>query len=457
MKAETFKPSSSLISIYCIVLISIYCYLNIAKWRKNDVIKNDTISYYAYLPATFIYHDISLNFLNDSSSTKKVEMWPEKAPNGKNVIKTSMGVAFFYAPLFIAAHTCAQVLNYASTGYSQIYHLFIGFTSALYLFLGLLFLRKILLRYFSDTITTFTIIIITLATNMLYYFTVDTVNTHIINFFLINCFLFFTIKWHEDQKIKFVIALGIILGFITLTRPVNTLVVLLFLFYNIHDLNSLKEKICLIRNHFFHLLLVPFLTLLVFLPQLLYWKMQTDHYFFNSYVGESFYFFNPHILEGLFSYRKGWLIYTPIMILFFAGLFFMSELVKKWRIAIILFYVFITYILFSWWCWWYGGSFGLRAYIDFYGLFAIPIAAITHKAVCSRKIYRSLLLVVYCVFCLLNITQTYQSKRNIIHYDSMTRKKYWAVFLQFGNQTDDSNYLLKIPDYDKARQGLDEY
>ncbi|MBA3705195.1 MAG: glycosyltransferase family 39 protein [Bacteroidetes bacterium] len=450
-----FKTSSSLICVYCIAVISAYCYLNIAKWRGNNVIKNDAVSYYAYLPATFIYNDISLNFLGKPTSAG-VEMWPEKAPNGKNVIKTSMGVAFFYSPLFFVAHMCAPLFDFESTGYSEIYHLLVGFTSSLYLFLGLLFLRKILLRYYSENTTSFTIVVITLGTNMLYYSTIETLNPHIISFFLINGFLLFIIQWHENQKIKYVITLGLIIGFMTLVRPLNILLILVFLFYNIYDRDSFRNKIVLISRHFFGLVIIPFSTVLIFLPQLIYWKMQTGYYFFNSYIGEQFYFFNPHILEGLFSFRKGWLIYTPVMVLFFVGLFFMNGALKKWRMAIIIFYIVITYILFSWWCWWYGGSFGLRAYIDFYGLFAIPIAALIHQSKSNKKLYCVLLS--FCgIFLFLNIAQTYQAKRNIIHYDSMTSQKYRAVFLKFGKETDYSNHLLQRPDYDKAKSGQDEY
>lgn len=457
MKITSLKLSFSLICVYCIVFIGIICFLNIAKWQKDNVIKADAVSYYAYLPATFIYHDLSLSFLNGANCPKGGVMWPIQAPNGKNVIKTTMGMAFFYSPLFLSAHACAKILNMDANGYSPIYLLFIGYTAALYLFLGLLFLRKILLRYFSEKVTVLTIVIITLATNMLCYFTIDTVNAHIVNFFLMNSFLFFTIKWHEHPKIKYLFALGFTLGLLTLTRPTNSLAILIFFFYGIYDFNSLKEKTALFRKEFFTLLLIPFLVCLVFVPQLLYWKMQTDHYLFNSYIGEQFYFLKPHIIKGLLGFRKGWLVYTPIMILFFVGLFFLKNELKKWSFAVPLFFVFITYILFSWWCWWYGGSFGVRAYIDFYGLFALPIAAVLNATLNAKKKLNYYLLLFACSLLLvLNCIQTYQFKRNIIHYDSMTKEKYWAVFLRFGKATDDSDYLLKAPDYAKAMIGEDE-
>jgi hypothetical protein len=34
--------------------------------------------------------------------------------------------------------------------------------------------------------------------------------------------------------------------------------------------------------------------------------------------------------------------------------------------------VWITYA--SWWCWWLGGSFGFRGFIEYYALLALPLA-----------------------------------------------------------------------------------
>jgi hypothetical protein len=150
-------------------------------------------------------------------------------------------------------------------------------------------------------------------------------------------------------------------------------------------------------------------------------------------------------------------LYTPLMCFFFAGLFVLPDSLKPWRVAIVLFFCFSTYVLFSWWCWWYGGSFGARVYIDFYGLFALVLAGFWSKFFQALKhLYRYTVIGLSALFVLLNIFQTYQYKRGIIHYDSMTREKYWAVFLKLGDETRQSDHFLKAPDYDKARRGEKE-
>jgi hypothetical protein len=454
---ESIRPGISLICVHAILIIGICCIFNLGSWREEGVIQTDAVSYYAYLPAAFIYHDLGLNFLT-APNPPKVNMWPLKTPGEKQVIKTSMGMAVFYAPLFFAAHLVAHLGNEQATGYSPIYHFFLGFSGLLYFYLGLLVLRRILLRYFSERISALTLTAIALGSNMLYYITVETMSVHPAGFFLVNLFIWYTIRWHESQKLRYVIILGISLGLMVLTRPTHILVSILFLFYQVNDFTSLKSKFSLFYVQRFRLLLIPLFVFLIFVPQMLYWKMQTGQYLFNSYIGESFYFGKPHILEGWFSYRKGWLLYTPLMTFFFAGLFVLPEGLKSWRLSIILFFCFSTYVIFSWWCWWYGGGYGARSYIDFYGLFALTLAAFWNKFMPSgKRIYKYATGIVTSLVILLNLFQTYQYKRGVIHFDSMTKEKYWAVFLRLGDETTKSDYLLKAPDYDKARRGEKEY
>jgi len=448
-----FKSRASLIFIFCIVFIGGYTYLNLAKWRIRGVIVADSISYYAYLPAVFVYHDLSLGFLDKPDCPKEVEMWPEKTADGKKIIKTSMGMALFYAPLFFIAQAYAHLTHTSVSGYSPESQLIVGFCALLYLFLGLLILRKILLRYFTERITLWALMVLCLATNLLFYFTVDTMSAHIIGFFLVNVFIWYTLRWQDNPKTRYVLALGLCLGLLTLVRPTNILVVLIFLFYTVKDRTTFKTRIRLLLSHARVLWLIPALTILVFLPQLLYWHMQTGHYFFNSYVGEGFFFNKPHIMEGLFGFRKGWFVYTPAMLLFAAGLFFMRDALSVWRLPILLFFVIITWVLFSWWCWWYGGSFGARVYIDFYALFALPIAAVLQAVYNSGRKKMTIALITLCtVFALLNGMQSYQAKANIIHYDSMTWEKYRTDFFWMGRELDHHKELLRAPDYEKAKR-----
>ena len=109
--------------------------------------------------------------------------------------------------------------------------------------------------------------------------------------------------------------------------------------------------------------------LLIVAVQLYVWYLQTGDWLVYSYQNESFDFANPHFIEILFSYKKGLFVYTPIAFLAFVSITWFIKKEKRFIFwTWLLFFVLVTYILSSWWSWFYGCSFGLRAYIDFYGL-----------------------------------------------------------------------------------------
>jgi hypothetical protein len=280
--------------------------------------------------------------------------------------------------------------------------------------------------------------------------------SHIFSFSLTAIFVYQTIFWYRRPNIKSALLLGLIGGLMVLVRPINILIVLIFAFYDIKQFNDLKTRLTFLFKNRYFILMLLFSAVLVCLPQILYWKYVSGSYFFNSYVGEHFYFSNPHIFYGLFSFRKGWLIYTPVMAFTLLGFYFIKEKLAAFKFVIPVFFLIYIYLVFSWWCWWYGGSFGQRALIDIYPLLAIPMAAFFEKTNKLKKPLRSGMYVTVVLFILLNLFQTIQAKYNIIHYDSMTRANYFEVFFSTSKKPDCEKYL-QHPDYEKALRGEDEY
>jgi hypothetical protein len=157
--------------------------------------------------------------------------------------------------------------------------------------------------------------------------------------------------------------------------------------------------------------------------------MQTGNFIVWSYSNEGFNFKEFHFFDILFSYRKGWFVYTPIMFIAVLGGLITLHRQSGFRFfSGLLFFILVTYILSSWWAWWYGGSFGLRAFIDFYPAFALLLALfINSLRAKSLKIF-VLFLAFLCVG--LNLFQTKQYINNILPWDGMTKEKYWKIFLK---------------------------
>ena len=150
-----------------------------------------------------------------------------------------------------------------------------------------------------------------------------------------------------------------------------------------------------------------------------------------SYGDERFYFNDSKIVLGLFSYRKGWLLYTPLMFLSIFGLMIGKvDWFKKYRIGILTLMSLIIFITFSWWSWFYGGSFGCRPLIDFYALFAISIAAFLTYLFKQKKAVKLASFAIISILIVFSLFQNLQYKNGLIHYSDMTKEAYWMHFLE---------------------------
>ena len=131
--------------VLIIVIIILIRSLDLGYWKNpNRIISWDVISYYAYLPATFIYHDPKLEFLKNPNIDSSKKFWPVSSPTGKPVIMTTMGMSILYAPFFFLAKGYSFLTNNMSDGFSESYRFFLILSCIFYLAIGLVYLRKLL-------------------------------------------------------------------------------------------------------------------------------------------------------------------------------------------------------------------------------------------------------------------------------------------------------------------------
>lgn len=444
-------------SNWVILLIAIFwlSVMGINKpWNRNQI-TNDVISYYSYLPATFIYHDLTLKFVA-SDPFFGDKFWPKDAPNGGKVIKMSSGLSILYSPFFFLGHIVAPLFHEPRDGFSTPYQVCLNLSSLFYLLLGLYYLRKLLLMFFSEGITALTLLSVFFGTNLMWYSTVDGLMSHGYLFCLFSAFAYHTVQWHNQPTMRKSCYIGLVGGLMTLVRPTLIICMLFFVLYGVYNKVTSRRKFNLIKEQYKKIVIICACFILVQIPQLLYWKYVTGDWLFFSYIGERFYFDNPHIVEGLLGFRKGWLIYTPIMFFAIIGLFFLRRDLKVFTAAIIIPLVISIYVIFSWWCWWYGGSFGQRPMVDFYGILALPMAGVYRSIYLhGKRIARILMSVIVTLLIALNLFQTKQFNDGLIHYDSMTKEAYFSGFFA-SHPTVEWYESLEDPDYDRLVKGYPE-
>lgn len=437
-------------------------------YPEPNVLSWDVFGYYLYLPARFIYHDPYLlhqDWLNQIvaqyESTATLYQINQHPETGNWIIKYSMGMSFLYAPFFFIAHWLAPIFNYKQDGFSAIYCIVIESGMFLFSLIGLHYLLKIMHVFFEAKIALLSFVLIVFGTNYLQLTVQYSLLTHVPLFTLYTILIYFTIHWHNEKQWKSFFIIAITAGLITLVRPNEVICVLIPILWNINNKALFKEKINWLFKSFGKLIFSLILFLIPVFVQMMYWKKGTHHWLYYSYQnpGEGFDFLSPYTRQFLFSFRKGWFIYTPV------ALVALLSLVQVYRKNINIFWAILipcilsVYIVSSWSCWWYaGGSYSQRAILSIYPLLAISLGYGLNYMFSNLKIMSFISL---AMILLLNIFQAWQFKYDIIDRERMTFAYYKRIFLQTKkpldadklmliNRSADENEPLKNPqDYDE--------
>jgi hypothetical protein len=397
-------------------------------WKENLIIRNDVVWYYSYLPATFIKKDPLWGFYEEKKDefNNNSQYWAHQTDKGTYAPKMSMGKAFMDLPFFLLADIFVQFSSvHERTGFSTPYHYLMLISSIFYALLGLFMLRKWLRNYYDDWIVGITLIAIAVGTNLLFYSVHEASMSHPYNFCLFALILYFYPKWLAHSSYKRTIILGLCIGLLVLIRPINILLLLPIFIINTKSNPILHLKQLIVNKSTIFLLVFAFL---VWVPQMVFWKIQSDHWLYYSYLNESFFWLNSHVFDGLFSFRKGWFIYTPMAMISVIGIALLFKTHRSFFWAYVLFLPLFLYVTFSWWNWWYGGGFGARTLIDILPLMAFSLAA-AFQWIGSRR-WRLLYFIIPLFFVFLNYFQTWQYRNGIIHFEAMTYRGYKTVFLK---------------------------
>jgi hypothetical protein len=442
--------------ILLLIFISTYTIFNLKHWNKeNRVIAWDVVSYYGYLPAAFIYDDVTLTNPNKKIEQYQHTFWYHETEEGKKVFKTSMGMAMLYAPFFFASHLYTLATDGIASGFSPPYKFAICISSLFYFLIGLIFLRKLLRRYFSSNVVAITLLLIGLGTNLYYYVVISVGYPHNYLFSLLAVAAYFILKWYDKPTLKTSLVIGLLFGLMVLVRPTMIFVILFALLFNLNSIKLLKERVVFFKTHILQILTIIIFAFIVWIPQFIYWKMASGNYLFYSYTEEGFFFNDPQIFNALFGFRKGWLLYTPIMFFALFGLGWMIKNKEKIALSLILTVVTYFYVATCWWDWWFGGSFGYRTMIDMFPLLAFGLAYFIQKIITYSKGYKISFLTVLFLLLGFNLFQTRQAHEGLLHHDSMTKTAYFKILFKLQSQItkEEVEPFLKIPDYEEAKKG----
>jgi hypothetical protein len=458
------KEHRNRISLYVFLILAfsvVFGRFLLPRWLTFNclsILSWDVFGYYLYLPAWFIHHDIGLK---DFSWVQQVlDVYRPTigfyqayvGPAGDYVMKYTMGIAILYAPFFFIGHLAAGLLGYAQDGFSLPYEIAISLGGLVYAIIGLWFLRKALLRYLPDTIVALAMAVIVLGTNYFQLVAYDGAMSHNYLFMLYAVMIWQTIRWHEHPSWWRSAWLGLLLGLIILIRPTEAISVVIPLLWGVYDRRTLTERWSAIRRHFPKVMLAGLCLFLVGFMQFLYWKIHAGQWLYYSYESEEHLSLRaPNIMKVLFSFKKGWLIYAPLMTFALAGFIPLFKRNKGVFVPVFLFFILNLYLISGWSTWWFGGSLGQRSMMQSYAALAFPMGFFIHWLSGQKKILRWALGIVFLLGIFLNLFQTWQYMNFLIHPSRMTFKYYQAIFLKTHVPPGADRYLEPEENYEKEQ------
>jgi hypothetical protein len=398
----------------------------------------DVFGYYLYLPMSFIYHDLGLkNFQVVDGIIAKYQntgtfYQASIASTGNFIMRYGIGLSVLYAPFFFIGHIIAVLFGYPADGFSEPYQYAVWAGCMVYSFTGIFILRKSLLTFFGDKITALLLVIVVLGTNYTLHSSVygQGAMTHNLLFTLYAFILWFTIRWHETFKMKYIIGLAVSCGLAVIVRPTEMISLLIPALWGIYNKQTFKEKWLLIKEKRMQIAFFAGVFIAICFIQLSYWKIYSGGFWYDSYYNPALGLdlLTPHTFNALLSFRNGWFIYTPVAVLALFGFYFFYK--KNITLFFSLFvYIGINlWVVSSWTLWWYGDCFGQRGLIASYTILAVPLGYLLTGLRDKRPLLKYSVVGIVFLFIALNLFQTWQAANGIL-VSSRASGKYWlAVF-----------------------------
>ena len=368
--------------LFIVAAVTSQCYHSKTEyfsWRSE--LWADRAASYIYLPATFYYHWDTRQCPPHMDERTGFGFTYDTVRN-KICTPSSYGIAFFLSPFFVGVHYITKIFHIPQDwAFAPIYHKMTDVAAVFYLVLGLWFLRRFLLNYFSEKTSFFTVLFVFTGTNLFYYTVMDPVMPHVYSFFLASVFLYSLKEFlNEPRRFYFFILACFSFSFAFLVSYSALFFIPVFIFLDVSGRVQIRNRLKLIGS-LRNLVVFLMILLLVMIPQMVYNRYLTGQFLTASPEGPGFYnLTGPRIFELWFSPLNGLFIYSPMMLLILAGiiLMFMSGESRAWMYAGL--FILVTYLYASWWKWYFGCSYGQRYFVDLLPFLSLPFGFLAEKA-----------------------------------------------------------------------------
>jgi hypothetical protein len=341
-----------------------------------------------------------------------------------------MGVAVLQTPFFLIGHGLTKWSNLSPDGFTLYYQHAAGLAGTFWTIAGLVVLRRLLRRHFSDGVTAATLVALLFGAGLYHYATYDSSYSHAYSFFLFAAFLNLTELWITGEPSHARSALlGLVAGLLVLTRHPNAIFLLMLPLYGVSDRATFHAALHRLTARWRELALAAAVASLVLVPQLVTYYQATGRVMVNSYNDLGFHFANPRLVGVLFGVEKGLFFWWPLLIVAVAGFVVGHRATRAFALGAAIVFAVDTFLIASWWDWAFGASYGHRGFVDTLPLFAIGLAAFFSWSAAGVTRRRVVAVAATALVCLATF-QMFQYWIGVMPMSGVTWDQYRAVFLR---------------------------
>ena len=346
-------------------------------------IRSDGRAYFMYLPSLVL--DGDLDFSNELHNPWNIGYQPlnpeDKTELGFIRNKYPVGLALTITTPFLLAHGVSKGLYrltdwpaFAPNGYSLLYQILCaGFIMALGVITMIFADRLLTVRFrLTGEIVATSVFTYWLGSHYAYYFFREPFMVHIVSGFWVTASILLVDRMlarlgNNELSRRDCFLLALSLSMAGVCRPTNVFVLpfLLYLGYQLGQRGMLTRllkmaPVCLIG-------LVPLGI------QVAVWRQTTGNFISWSYGEEGFFWLRPALAQTLLSSRHGLLFWSPVLGFSALGFVFSSKRYRGFLSCFFLSFVLLWYLNSSWHSWWFGDSFGARAFLELSSLFILGL------------------------------------------------------------------------------------
>jgi hypothetical protein len=371
---------------------------------------SDEIQYFAYTHSLFFDGDLDFGneylyfYESDREKFRDIyeDLYLKREPQTDLPINVApIGTGLLWMPSYALAHLITLGANalgadIPADGYSRIYIGAICLTSYIFGCLGLLFSYFLTRKYLGRRVSAVAVATLWLATPLLFYMVIAPPWSHATSLLAVTLFLWYwdRTRREEGRKLWEWALLGALGGVMMLVREQDALFLVVpfveAVFGFFRGVQSSKFKVqssadeiqgeggwfARLRAWLPGLVVMWVTAAVVFIPQLIGYRVITGRFGPSQVVSGKFTFTSPNALNVLFSPEHGLVPWTPIVVLCLAGLVVMwgwrgeRLVVTAFGVAFLL----QVYIAGSFLTWQSAGSFGQRRFINCTAIFILGFA-----------------------------------------------------------------------------------